>query len=198
MAQVLARSFRHWYLTLWRSLCQKSLLICNCISRNFNLRYSQTAGWSSESTFQRFYYRPSDNSSFDRAVLNQHSQSATNNTIDMGDWAFWIIIHKWLRSQSSCQLFGEDEVEHINCPTHPSQRERLQLFKGWIGWFDCGFCFYPENTYCCEKAVQLREPVKHRWYAWLHLLHIIPNSWQPLCGLSHLWIFLLLVQSITH
>ena len=43
----------------------------------------KAAGWSSESTFQRFYYRPTDNTSFGRAVLSQHSQPATNNTVDM-------------------------------------------------------------------------------------------------------------------
>ena len=43
----------------------------------------KAAGWSSESTFQRFYYRSTDRPSFGRAVLNQHSQQATNNTVDM-------------------------------------------------------------------------------------------------------------------
>ncbi|XP_065904039.1 uncharacterized protein [Dysidea avara] len=40
----------------------------------------KAAGWSSESTFQRFYYKPLDNPSFGRAVLNQ---PASNNTVDM-------------------------------------------------------------------------------------------------------------------
>ena len=43
----------------------------------------KAAGWSSESTFQRFYYRSTENPSFGRAVLSQHSQQATNNTVDM-------------------------------------------------------------------------------------------------------------------
>ena len=45
----------------------------------------KAAGWSSQSTFERFYYRPSDNPSFGRAVLSQHGQEATNNTVDMRD-----------------------------------------------------------------------------------------------------------------
>ena len=43
----------------------------------------KAAGWSPESTFQRFYYRPTDNPSFGRVVFSQHSQPATNNTVDM-------------------------------------------------------------------------------------------------------------------
>ena len=43
----------------------------------------KAAGWSSESTFQQFYYRPTGNPSFGRAVHSQHSQPATNNTVDM-------------------------------------------------------------------------------------------------------------------
>ena len=43
----------------------------------------KAANWSSESVFQRFYYRSTDNPSYGRAVLSQHS--ATNNTVDMGD-----------------------------------------------------------------------------------------------------------------
>ena len=42
----------------------------------------KAANWSSESVFQKFYYKPSDNLSYGRAVL---SNSATNNTIDMRD-----------------------------------------------------------------------------------------------------------------
>ena len=42
----------------------------------------KAANWSSESAFQKFYYKPSDNLSYGRAVL---SNSATNNTIDMRD-----------------------------------------------------------------------------------------------------------------
>ena len=50
---------------------------------------------------------------------------ATNNAIDMWDWAFWNVIAKWLRSCNDCMLFGiiwikEGEVEHINGPTHPT------------------------------------------------------------------------------
>ena len=41
----------------------------------------KAANWSSESVFQRFYYRSTDNQSYGRVVLSQHS--ATNNTIDM-------------------------------------------------------------------------------------------------------------------
>jgi len=44
-----------------------------------------TANWSSQSVFQKFYYKPSDDSSYGRAVL---SNSATNNTVDMRDQAF--------------------------------------------------------------------------------------------------------------
>jgi len=40
----------------------------------------KAANWSSESVFQKFYYKPSDNPSYGRAVL---SKSATNNTVDM-------------------------------------------------------------------------------------------------------------------
>ena len=43
----------------------------------------KAAGWSSESTFQRFYYRPTDNPSFGRVVLNQKRQQATNITVEM-------------------------------------------------------------------------------------------------------------------
>ena len=43
----------------------------------------KAAGWSSESTFQRFYYKPLDNPSFGRAVLNRNNQQATNDTVDM-------------------------------------------------------------------------------------------------------------------
>ncbi|XP_065902413.1 uncharacterized protein [Dysidea avara] len=42
----------------------------------------KAADWSSESVFQKFYYKPSDNPSYGRAVL---SNSATNNTVDMRD-----------------------------------------------------------------------------------------------------------------
>ena len=40
----------------------------------------EATDWSNESTFQRFYYKPTDSSVFGKAVL-----SATNNTIDMRD-----------------------------------------------------------------------------------------------------------------
>ena len=43
----------------------------------------KAAGWSSESTFQRFYYKPLDNPSFGRAVLNRNNQQATNDTVDI-------------------------------------------------------------------------------------------------------------------
>ena len=43
----------------------------------------KAANWSSESIFQRFYYRSTDNPSYGRAVISQHS--ATNNTVDMGE-----------------------------------------------------------------------------------------------------------------
>lgn len=43
----------------------------------------KAANWSSESVFQRFYYRSTDSPSYGRAVLSQ--QPATNNTVDMGD-----------------------------------------------------------------------------------------------------------------
>ena len=43
----------------------------------------KAVGWSSESTFLRFYYRSTENPSFGRGVLSQHSQQATNNTVDM-------------------------------------------------------------------------------------------------------------------
>ena len=45
------------------------------------------ADWSTESSFQWFYYKPVHNTTFAKSVL-----TATNNTIDMWDWAFWIII----------------------------------------------------------------------------------------------------------
>ena len=41
----------------------------------------KAANWSSESVFQRFYYKSTDNPSYGRVVLSQHS--ATNNTVDM-------------------------------------------------------------------------------------------------------------------
>ena len=43
----------------------------------------KAANWKSESVLQRLYYRSTNNSSYGRAVLSQHS--ATNNTVDMGD-----------------------------------------------------------------------------------------------------------------
>ena len=45
----------------------------------------KAANWSSETVFQRFYYRSTDNPSYGKAVL---SQPATNNTVDMGDQVF--------------------------------------------------------------------------------------------------------------
>ena len=39
----------------------------------------KAADWSSDSSFQRFYYKPVRNATFARTVLS----SATNNTIDM-------------------------------------------------------------------------------------------------------------------
>ena len=42
----------------------------------------KATNWSSESVFQRFYYKPSDNASYGRAIL---STSATNKTVDMRD-----------------------------------------------------------------------------------------------------------------
>ena len=41
----------------------------------------KAVNWNSESVFQGFYYRPSDNPSYGRAVLS--SNPATNNTVDM-------------------------------------------------------------------------------------------------------------------
>jgi len=42
------------------------------------------ADWSSESVFQRFYYRQFHNSDFSRAVLSSSaSAEATKDTIDM-------------------------------------------------------------------------------------------------------------------
>ena len=43
----------------------------------------KAANWSLESVFQRLYYKLTDNPSYGRAVLSQHS--AINNIIDMGD-----------------------------------------------------------------------------------------------------------------
>ena len=42
----------------------------------------KAANWSSESVFQKFYYKPSDNASYGKVIL---STSATNNTVDMRD-----------------------------------------------------------------------------------------------------------------
>ena len=73
----------------------------------------KVADWSTSSTFQHFYYKPT------------HVLSTTNNTIDVRDWAFWnIIIKEWLTTRSSWMLFWtiymyeEGEVENINGPTH--------------------------------------------------------------------------------
>ena len=78
----------------------------------------KAADWSSESVFQKFYYKPSDNLSYGRAVL---SNSATNNTIDMRDWAFWNIIHNGSDHEVVACYLEEIEVENINSPTHPPE-----------------------------------------------------------------------------
>ena len=149
----------------------------------------KAAGWSSESTFQWFYYRSTENPSFGRAVSSQYSQQATNNTVDMWNWAFWIMIHKWLRPRSSCQLFGIiwrrwSQTYHRSNPPFPEEtviaNQRLKwVVRLWV-------LFLPgELSFLLWIADHLRELAKHHWYAWLHCFHIFPNSWQPLCGLSH-------------
>ena len=93
----------------------------------------KAADWIFESVFRNFYYRPTGDVTYGRAVLSWLRQwgiiivlcidisaygcSAVGgcglnfttlgyNTIDMWVWAFWNIISKWLRSCSDCMLFG--------------------------------------------------------------------------------------------
>ena len=75
---------------------------------------------------------------------------ATNNTIDMWDWAFWNIITKWLRSQSDCMLFviiwrrwsQAYQWSHPPLPTHTNRfaNSKVEGAKTWwlfIGQFLC-------------------------------------------------------------
>ena len=48
----------------------------------------KAADWSSQSIFQKFYYKPQQNSSFGRAVLSELPTTANiklQNHVDMGD-----------------------------------------------------------------------------------------------------------------
>ena len=45
----------------------------------------EAADWSSESVFQKFYYKPTRTSEFAQAVLSSESRDSTKDTIDMGD-----------------------------------------------------------------------------------------------------------------
>jgi len=58
---------------------------------------------------------------------------ATNNIIDIWDWAFWNKIPNGSdHAIVACyfEFYEKGEVEHINGPTHPSQQQRF-AFKGW-------------------------------------------------------------------
>ena len=159
----------------------------------------KAANWSSESVFQRFYYRSSDDPSYGRAMLS--SNQATNNTVDMWEWAFWNIIHKWLRLRSDCKLFGivwRRWSRAYQRPTHPPlaviatelQTNKKAEVWAWL-WI---FIFLPggrgraAKSCSNKKTGHTRKLAIHRWYARFHLLHTIPNNLQPLRGLSHLWI----------
>ena len=77
------------------------------------------ADWSTESSFQRFCYKSICDKTFAKSVL-----TATNNTIDMWDWAFWNIITDWLRPRSSWMLFWiiwKWSRAYQWFPTHPHQ-----------------------------------------------------------------------------
>ena len=54
----------------------------------------------SPSNFDSFTNQCTDHTVFPKSVL-----TATNNTIDMWDWAFWNIIAEWLRLRSGWMLF---------------------------------------------------------------------------------------------
>ena len=94
----------------------------------------KAADWSTESSFQWFYYKPLHNTEFPITVLS----SFTKNTIDMRDWAFWNIIAEWLRSRILVEwysgLYEEGEVQHINGPTLPHLvgiDMHSSLYLGW-------------------------------------------------------------------
>ena len=131
----------------------------------------QAADWSYESVFQKFYYRPSHDTTYGRTVLPSSSNEtwtsvcymschgiwvarlhmlcwATNNTIDMRNWAFWNVITKWLRSQSDHMLFGiiwrrwsrAYQWSHPPLPTHINRfaNSKVEGAKTWwlfIGQF---------------------------------------------------------------
>jgi len=104
---------------------------------------------------QSSYYRPADDPSYGRAVLSGHS--ATNNTVDMGDWAFWNIIHKWLRPRSGCQLFRIvwRRWSRTYQRSHPSSPvgTQVQLLKGRGGTLIVGFCsYYPEDIQTAKSC----------------------------------------------
>ena len=62
----------------------------------------KAADWSAESTFQKFYYKPSTI----QVLLSQFFRVMSYKiTIDMWDWAFWNINTEWLRPQSGWMLF---------------------------------------------------------------------------------------------
>ena len=85
----------------------------------------QAANWSSESVFQKFYHKEVDKAACSRAIFTQNSsKSATNNTTDVWDYAFWYICNtqngKDHRVVASYSGLYDGDVEHINCPHSPS------------------------------------------------------------------------------
>ena len=56
--------------------------------------------------------------------MEEQCSQATNNTIDMWDWALWKYNYKW---------YEEGEIEHINGPTLPPGHGVFKLLKGRVG-----------------------------------------------------------------
>ena len=93
-------SSRHGHSYFWGSLSQRSKYHCHVQSGTKNRGNSKCSKLEHWFLFQWFYYKPVHNSMFAKSVL-----SATDNTKDMWDWAFWNIITKSLRPQSGWMLF---------------------------------------------------------------------------------------------
>jgi len=103
----------------------------------------------------------------------------------MRDWSFWIIIHKWLRPRSGCQLFRIiwrrwSRTYQRSHPPIPEGRSQLLKRPMWVVHLRVLFLY--GGYFLLRIVVQLRELAKHCWYA------PFSYSWQPLRGVSHLWI----------
>ena len=98
----------------------------------------QAANWSSESVFQKFYHKEVDKAAYGRAVITQNSsKSATNNTVDVWDWAFWYIILRMAKTtqwlQAILDYMKKVMLSTSTVHTHPPIVVE-ELIKGQRKW----------------------------------------------------------------